>query len=332
MSWSRIMLAVASPGDVESPATEKAARLAQAFGAELEIFHCVFDSDVARPGRFASRGAQLDIREIVEQRHKQLDHNAERLRAQGINVATSVRWDYPPYEGIVRQLTRHESDLLIIQGASKGRAARLVLTHTDFKLIESCPCAMLLIKTTRPYSPGRILAAVDPTHAHAKPAALDRAILESARAVSSALAGELLIFHARTPWADVVRADPALQAIPQMEQADAHRGYCERVLRGIRELADPYQVAPEQIHVIEGAPEDCLPAFAHSERADIVTMGAVSRSFLKRVLIGHTAERLLDALDCDVLIAKAPGFRSPVSRTSAHRVDLSVARRGKYIL
>jgi universal stress protein E len=40
-------------------------------------------------------------------------------------------------------------------------------------------------------------------------------------------------------------------------------------------------------------------------------MGAVSRSRLERLLIGNTAEHVLDELDCDVLIVKPPGFKSP---------------------
>jgi universal stress protein E len=66
---------------------------------------------------------------------------------------------------------------------------------------------------------------------------------------------------------------------------------------------------------------ESLPQLVRAESTDIVVMGAVSRSFLRRAVIGHTAERLLDVLDCDVLIAKPPGFRSSVTARSAHRVD-----------
>jgi len=41
-------------------------------------------------------------------------------------------------------------------------------------------------------------------------------------------------------------------------------------------------------------------------------MGALSRSGLKGMLIGNTAERVLDELPCDVLIVKQPGFQSAV--------------------
>jgi universal stress protein E len=243
-----------------------------------------------------------------------------------------VRWDYPAYEGIVRQALRHEPDLLIVQSTRKGAAARLILTHTDFKLIETCPCPLLLIKTARPYSDVSMIVAVDPLRARGKPAALDDAIVESAMKLSKALSGKLLLFHARTPWEDIVRATPALRRIPEVEQADARSAYGESVDIPMRELARRHGIPKSRTRDTDGYVTDSLPPLVRAESADIVAMGAVSRSFLKRAVLGHTAERLLDVLDCDVLIAKAPGFRSPVSSRSAHHVDRSAAPSGKSII
>jgi len=151
MSRPGIMFAVASPGGVDPGTMEKAVQASSALDANLELFYCVFDADVDRPGRFATRGAQEDIHQIVEQRHQQLEYNARRLRARGVRVRRSVRWNSPTYEGIVRQVLRHKPKLLIVQSTRGGRAGRLLITHTDYKLIESCPCPLLLIKTQRPY-------------------------------------------------------------------------------------------------------------------------------------------------------------------------------------
>jgi universal stress protein E len=43
-------------------------------------------------------------------------------------------------------------------------------------------------------------------------------------------------------------------------------------------------------------------------------MGAVSRSGLKRLFIGNTAEQILDALECDVLVVKPATFTTSVRR------------------
>jgi universal stress protein E len=331
MSWDRIMLAVGAPSGAEASVMSKVVCLTSALDAELELFNCVFDADIARPGRFGSRGVEADIREIVAQRHRQIENTAERLRAQGIRVRSSVRWDYPAYEGIVRQVLRHKPDLLIVESRRKGTAARLLLTQIDFKLIETCPCPLLLVKTARPYSAVSTIAAVDPPRAHKKPPALDDAILDSATVVTQALSGKLLLFHARTPWEDIVRATPSLRHIPEVEQPDVQSASRVSIDRRVRQLARRHGVLKERTRVTEDDVAESLPQLVRAESAGIVAMGAVSRSFVKRAVIGHTAERLLDVLDCDVLIAKPPGFHSPVRVRSAHHVRQSATAPGKYI-
>ena len=49
--------------------------------------------------------------------------------------------------------------------------------------------------------------------------------------------------------------------------------------------------------------------------SSIVVMGALSRSGLKCLVLGNTAERLLDHLRCDVLVVKPRGFVSRVPRS-----------------
>ena len=61
---------------------------------------------------------------------------------------------------------------------------------------------------------------------------------------------------------------------------------------------------------------DAIPDLARELGSSIVIMGALSRSGLKRVVIGNTAERVLDDLPCDLLIAKPRGFVSRVPAKS----------------
>ena len=58
-----------------------------------------------------------------------------------------------------------------------------------------------------------------------------------------------------------------------------------------------------------------LRALTKRLRASLVVMGAISRSGIQRLLIGNTAERVLDDMPCDVLIVKPAGFKSKVALT-----------------
>ena len=307
MSAPLIMLAIASLGEIAPIEMGKICKLTASLGAQLEIFHCIYDAQAARPGRFGTRGAQEDIHEVIEQRRQQLGITAARMRGRGIPVRTSIRWDYPMHEGIVRQVLRHRPDLLIAGTTVKDGSACLPLTRTDFKLIETCPCPLLFMKTQRPYADVVIAAAVDPELTHEKPSALDLEILKAACRLRDALRARLLMFHARG------RHDHGNRTGDDIDS---------RLLT----LAKRYDIPHQRVHVLHDHPARALPRLVDEQMADMVVMGAVARSRVGRALIGHTAERVLDALDCDVLIVKPPGFQSPVSRQSTHHVEIRPLR------
>lgn len=331
MSWHHIMFAVPSPGGVGPTEMDKVAGLASGLDAEIDLFHCIFDPGVTRPGRFGTRGAQEDIHEFVDRRREQLEHSAARLRARGVLVRTSVRWDYPIYEGIVRQVLRRNPSLLVAQSSRKGRAARLVLTQTDYKLIETCPCPVLFIKNGRPYSDAVIIAAVDPGRSHGKPAALDDGILDTAGKIRDALAGTLRVFHAGAPWEYAVHADPELRDLPDAVKEEARGAYWNTIRAQVAAVVRRHKILEDSVQVVEGEAAELLPSVARHESAQIVALGAVSRSRIGRALIGHTAERVLDALECDVLVVKPPGFQTPVRRDSTHHIARSAALRSRYL-
>ncbi len=53
-------------------------------------------------------------------------------------------------------------------------------------------------------------------------------------------------------------------------------------------------------------PREALPAFCQQIGANLTVMGAVSRGRLQRLVIGSTAEAVLDQLTSDVLLLKGP--------------------------
>ncbi len=331
MSRKKIMFAMASPGGVAREALEKAVRITKSLDAELELFHCVFERAVAASNRAFSMGITQDIQQVVEHRRWQLENNARALRHRGVPVRVSIRWDFPVYEGIVRQVLRHKPDLLIVQSTARRGIARAISRDTNFNLIESCPCPLLIIKSLQPYSGSGMVAAVDPGRSHGKPLSLDDAVIRAASLIAEALSEDLHVYHACRPWDEVARTAPQLRRIPEIEQADARSAYRDKAEQPLRELASRYNISPHHIRVVEAGIGEALPAFAKAMSADIVAFGAVSRPLLKRVLIGHTAERLLDRLACDVLVVKSPDFRSPVAPESVHRTSKNAALRGRYV-
>ena len=60
----------------------------------------------------------------------------------------------------------------------------------------------------------------------------------------------------------------------------------------------------DKCRLVDAAPAPAMRQVADEVDADIVVVGAISRSLLADVFIGSTTEKLLDELDCDALLLR----------------------------
>ena len=86
--------------------------------------------------------------------------------------------------------------------------------------------------------------------------------------------------------------------------------YAPEFRRRFRALGKRLEIASKNLHLRLGDPSLELPELVRSLKIDTLVMGAVSRSVVNRILLGSTAERVLDALPCNALIVKPKGFRA----------------------
>ncbi len=316
LDFKHILVAVADPTAKNAPALTRAAALAKRTGAKLTLFHSLYSPYVAGEQFYSPDALQKDIEGAVNARKAELERIANGMRYLGIDVHVRVRWDYPVHESIVREAMREKIDLLVIGSHRHGAAARLVLTNTDWQLIRLCPCPVLLVKTGRRYDRPRVLCAVDPLHAHGKPGELDGLLLSTAGSFAEAFGGKLHAAHfypLATPFTSGLLVEPL--PLPA-EIGEQHQ---REVQKAFDEVVGPHELGPRRSHLRLGLPVDELPALAEEIDAHMVVMGAVSRSGLKRLFIGNTAERVIDALKCDVLVVKPKTFKSPVPKRASSR-------------
>jgi universal stress protein E len=230
------------------------------------------------------------------------------LRREEIIVDTCVEIGYPAHEAILRQVGLTHADLLIIEARKHNLFARLMLTQTEFELIRRCPVPLLIVKGRAAWRRPRILAALDPFHANDKPSELDGEIVAAADAVAALGGGTV---HAAHIYRPAMRLLPGMAMDPVMVAAmpAQEKAYRSAVRRQFLEALGRHGIAKGRGHLLCGDPAIELPVVARSIRAGLVVMGAVSRSGLKRIFIGSTAEQVLDILQCDVLIVKPPNRR-----------------------
>ena len=82
----------------------------------------------------------------------------------------------------------------------------------------------------------------------------------------------------------------------------------------LERLAGRAGIPAARRHLIARHPSDAIEQAAAETGSAIVVMGALARSGLRRLLIGNTAERVLDHLSCDLLVIKPSGFGGALAR------------------
>lgn len=293
--------------DALSMALDRAAALAESNQASLKVIDVLEElpGDVSKLYKSVSRPKLR--KKLIEYRLSILDELVARLRETGMQVEIKVLVGTPFIE-IIREIMRDRHDLLIKPATDSGSHKTILFTSTDMHLIRECPCAVWITKPTKARKYARILAAVDPDPGDEEKSRMNAKILEMSTSLAESEKSELHIVHA---W--VLYEEALLKLLI---------GNAERMARDTRvchqewldELLQNHTLARERthVHLLEGKARDVIPMVAERENVELVVMGTLAGTGLPGRLIGHTAEDVLNRVDCSVLTIKPEGFVSPV--------------------
>jgi universal stress protein E len=306
-----ILVAIKDPRAASHPSVDKAAVIAAALDAQLQLFHAI---DVpVYPDLGVVDGLPLPQIEVRQRAlHLQLlEVIARPLRRKGLSVTTAVEWDFPLHEAIIRGAARFDASLIVVADHATVHHMPWLLRYTDWELLRASPAPVLLVKSPHPYRRPVILAALDPTHAFAKPPALDDEILRFSATLADALHGAV---HAVNGYVPVPANLPAALLSNSAELNKTLAAAEKAAMDALRKVTQPMGISRSRLHVVGRHPSDAVLEVAAQTSSQIVALGSLSRSGLDRVLIGNTAEALIDRLHCDILVVKPPTFRHKVVR------------------
>ena len=308
-----VLVDIADPDADEQATLAAALEIARDSDVRLCLFHTVFHRDLKhKPGH---NNAVIDEARklLLESRRVSLQQLADGVDAATAEISIELVWCKDPFLELVRVAGEMESDLVISSTQSRTRWERMRLSNQDWQLIRYCPATLLLVKSGQHSRYDRTLAAIDPLHADDKPANLDHRILEAAKKMCELYDAELNVINVVMPLLSAAPtvAEPLLatDTIAQEAATQAHQNRS-------RVLLDEHALNETSINVMVGEPADQIIEFAARQACDLLVMGAVARSALGRLLIGNTAEKVLDAVACDLLIIKPDGIKAePQSKT-----------------
>lgn len=282
----------------------RVAWIAQSFDYRVHVV--LFEpANGALLGGFAiSNEAEVIRQELRHAQDEIVASYATKLRDCGIDTTTSVLGQRPLDDGILAIAMATEARLVVKATRFHSTAERGILVDTDWQLMRSSPYPLWFVKSRLMPENPVIVAAVDPSNAHDKPAALDHEIVNSANAVAKATGGAVHLLHTYERIAGIGQAaNRTFKPIKlPIDEIDARVKTEHR--KALDSLAANCGIDTEHTHQLPGRTQEILPSFSRSKNAGLVVMGALARWGVKRMLIGSTAERVIDHLPCDVLIVR----------------------------
>lgn len=304
--FAKVLVATDTRLDVH-PIIDEAGALARQNGASLKIV------DVVPEIPWAKRMLVKDheyIRKLLEhEKQEKLDALAAPLRDQGIDVEVRVLWGKTSVE-IVREVLRGRHDLVL--RVAKGHDSR----HQGFfgatgrRLLRDCPCAVWLVAAAETPDYKHVMGCVDTSTSHEFDSLLNNKVYELASMISRQHEARFSVLHAWQMDAEQILGG-------RVSRRD-FKGMLEQRREHVQGLLDkclqPHgsNVKLDNVHMVKGEPSTVIPAFARENAVDLAVMGTAARSGLTGILIGNTAERILDDLECSVLAVKPDSFVSPI--------------------
>lgn len=238
-----------------------------------------------------------------EATERELSTWARRIGCSSVETIVEVG---KPAVAIVERVVADGHDLVVVTSDddSVDRAAIR-------RLFRICPCPVWVIRPTRARKL-RVMAAINPDPDERD---LNRQILELAGSMVELNGGDLHVAHAWELFGEpTLRSSAFVHTSAEIvdELVDHERDSRRQAIREL--LTEPTIAdAPWQVHLVKGKPESVVPDLADELRINLVVMGTVARSGLSGLVIGNTAENILDRVRCSVIAIKPPGFVSPIA-------------------
>jgi len=296
--------------DKESqPALERAASIAQKeAGAKITLFLCCYDLTFEMTSLSSADERKAMQRIVIKENEEWLQSIASPYKAKGLDIYCQVHWHHRPFQAAIIEVLNNGHDLVIKSTHQHSKLSAILFTPTDWNLLRKCPVPLLLVKHHLWPENGNILCAIDcksiQDEDHHQ---LNLQILKEAAAMAEIVNANIHLVNAYpSPPMNI------MLELPEFDPINYEDGLKKFHQKTLNEYGQSLPLPEEQIHLAQGLPEDVISEIAEEIDAELVILGTIGRSGLSATLLGHTAEQVIDNLNCDLLALKPAGFISPI--------------------
>ncbi len=287
---------------------KQAFRLASDNRARLLVV--IFDTSLETMHKLQFLPLEKKLEEIFR---GQLEEELSRLRAlawdDGLVVETMIV-SGRPRQTIYRVIKDNAIDLVIKLADPSGALAKKQLTGNDLALLRKCPVPILMMadRNQLPDFTGKIMVALDAGDPDSEAHKLNRCLIQYGLYLATQEGAEL---HLASVWHLPV-SKRSLKMLSDEELYELQETTCQRHQHKLDELMQEVDISSEsdnvRVHLMKGKPAIELQRLANEINIDVIVMGTLGRH-TQGVLIGNTAENILNSIYCSVLAVKPEGFQ-----------------------
>jgi nucleotide-binding universal stress UspA family protein len=226
---------------------------------------------------------------------------ASLFTSQGV-ASEAKLLDGTAWLAITNEAKGGDYDLVMASEREGEDQANGFLGRTARRLLRNCPLPLWLVPAGASPEVRHVLACVDTGSENSVDSELNDRVYRLAASIAEQQGARLSLLHAWDMEDELVlRArlrPPAVESF--LKKARDYRAHLlDRFLQQYNASLDD-----DHIHLCKGAPEDVVSEFCSKHTVDLVVMGTVARSGLAGVVLGNTAERILEKITSPVLAVK----------------------------
>ena len=294
--------------ETQNQTLERAVALAKTNGARLTVMDVVAEAEEAMEieNRF-----EIDLNKVLrERRLEQLQALTAPYAAADFMIYTQVLTGMAFIE-VIRAVQRNGYDLLMKAAQPPLGLTERLFGSSDMHLLRKCPCPVWIDRpnSTHPYQ--NIVAAVDPTGQTSED--LNRLIMDLATSLAKRENAALHVVHV---WhlAGESMLKSGRGRIPSENLQNLLKETEQRHKDSLNRLLSNYDMTTDgkNVHLLKGLAAQRIATFAAEHSADLIVMGTIGRTGVTGLLIGNTAEDVLQTTDASVLTVKPQKFVSPI--------------------
>jgi nucleotide-binding universal stress UspA family protein len=262
---------------------------------------------------------------------EELENNLLRVQAQALKE-TQLDWEQlevsftilvgDPDLATVREIIREDFDLLVKTVDNQGLLKK-VFGREDMRLLRKSPCPVWLVQPKGLQSVEqknrKVLAAIDVNDMYKEEELevrreLNLKVLQTAYSIAASESIELHVVSCwQAPFESSLGSGFIRESAENIEQyvAEIESKFTHNFDSLIAEVNTQTSVVAKTA-LIKGAPDTMISKYANDVEANLVIMGTVARRGIAGLVMGNTAESILDRLEQSVVAVKPTGFVSPV--------------------